>query len=306
MKELKLIFAGLDNAGKTSFLIALRKKYNFYERVKQLKPTIKIEYSSFSFLDRFMINFWDMGGQAKYRKIYLDNTIYFSNTDFLYFLIDIKDDLRFQDSVKYLHELLDIYRDEKMEYTNEVVICFNKYDPEYRENEEFTDRADMLKKLILSQNKDLKFKFFNTTYYDISTLSKAMSYSLNKLLNLKQINMKLEKIVKNYDCSYAILFSESGLMISDYYKNIIDFRDFDKKVCRVNESLEFFQRLVDEDVKLDEKLTFSEERTEYVRKYDIDDENGKITFYLGICAPVKNLDSIKLELNDFQEALISL
>ncbi len=152
MKELKLIFAGLDNAGKTSFLIALRKKYNFYERVKQLKPTIKIAYSSFNFLDRFMINFWDMGGQAKYRKIYLDKTVYFSNTDFLYYLIDIKDDIRFQDSINYLYELLDIFRDEKMEYDNEIIICFNKYDPECRASDEYTDRVEMLRKLILTKN----------------------------------------------------------------------------------------------------------------------------------------------------------
>ena len=76
-KEFKIVIAGLDNAGKTSALIALRQKYNFYERVKLLKPTIKIEFSSFPFFDRYMINFWDMGGQAKYRKIYLNNSIYF-------------------------------------------------------------------------------------------------------------------------------------------------------------------------------------------------------------------------------------
>ncbi|MFW9952338.1 MAG: ADP-ribosylation factor-like protein, partial [Candidatus Thorarchaeota archaeon] len=42
--EYKIVIAGLDNAGKTSALIALRMKYNFYERVKYLKPTIKIDY----------------------------------------------------------------------------------------------------------------------------------------------------------------------------------------------------------------------------------------------------------------------
>ncbi len=35
--EFKLVIAGLDNACKSSALIALRQKYNFYERV------IKIE-----------------------------------------------------------------------------------------------------------------------------------------------------------------------------------------------------------------------------------------------------------------------
>ncbi|MFX0009223.1 MAG: ADP-ribosylation factor-like protein [Candidatus Hermodarchaeota archaeon] len=63
--EYKIVFAGLDNAGKTSALIALRMKYNFYERVKDLKPTIKIDYSSFKFLKKYHVNLWDMGGQKK-------------------------------------------------------------------------------------------------------------------------------------------------------------------------------------------------------------------------------------------------
>ena len=110
MNDLKIIFAGLDNAGKTSFLIALRQKYNFYEHVENLKPTLKIDYNSFTFLNRFLINLWDMGGQEKYRKIYIDHPNYFFASNYFYFLIDIQDELRFDASIKYLHQLLDIFR----------------------------------------------------------------------------------------------------------------------------------------------------------------------------------------------------
>jgi len=303
LDEIKIVFAGLDNAGKTSFLIALRQKYNFYERVKKLKPTIKIDYSSFNFLNRYTVNFWDMGGQAKYRKIYVNNPIYFTSTDYLYFLIDIQDELKFEEAVRYLHELLDIYRDKEMEYSREILICFNKYDPEFRESDEYMDRVEMIKNLILAQNKDMKFKFFNMSYYDISSLSKALAYSLSKLLNLEKINSQLEWIVNKYNCNYAILYTDSGLIISDYYQKIIDFRDFDKKICRINESLEFFQRITDEKVEIDEKLTFSEDRSEYVKKYDIASQKGKAEFYLGICAPSDKLETIKKELEEFQEHL---
>lgn len=306
LDEIKIVFAGLDNAGKTSFLIALRQKYNFYERVRKLKPTIKIDYSSFNFLNRYIVNFWDMGGQAKYRKIYVSNPIYFTSTDYLYFLIDIQDELKFEEAIRYLHELLDIYREKEMQYKKEVLICFDKYDPVFRENEEYMDRVEMIKNLIISQNKDMKFKFFNMSYYDISSLSKALAYSLGKLLNLEKINTKLESIVKEYDCNYAILYTDSGLIISDYYQKVIDFRDFDKKICRINESLEFFQRIKDEEVEIDEKLTYSEDRSEYVKKYDIPSEKGVAEFYLGICAPSNNVETIKKELEEFQEYLKSL
>jgi len=224
----------------------------------------------------------------------------------LYFLIDIQDELKFEEAVRYLHELLDIYRDKEMQYTKEVIICFNKYDPVFRENEEYGDRVEMIKNLIVFQNKNMKFKFFNMSYYDISSLSKALAYSLSELLNLDEINLKLEKIVNDYDCNYAILYTDSGLIISDYYQKVIDFRDFDKKICRINESLEFFQRISDEDVEIDEKVTFSEERTEFVKKYDVPSDKGVSEFYLGICAPSNNVETIKKELEAFQEFLKSL
>ena len=49
LTSIKCVIAGLDNAGKTSFLIALKRKYNFYDQIQKLKPTVKIEYSSFNF-----------------------------------------------------------------------------------------------------------------------------------------------------------------------------------------------------------------------------------------------------------------
>jgi len=303
-REIKLVIAGLDNAGKSSALIALRKKYNFYERVKNLKPTIKIDYSSFKFLETYRINLWDMGGQKKFRKIYVSNPIYFTETNYIYYLIDIQDEIKFEESVKYLHDLLDIYRD--LDYSNEVIICFNKYDPKFKNSEDFFDRAEMIKNLILSQNKDMKFKFFDTSYYDISSISKAISYSLDKLLNLEVIDIGLSKIVNRFSCSYAILYTASGLIISDHYMDVMDIRAFEEKISdRINEDLEFFQRLKDEDVKIDDRVALSEDRTEYVKRYSIISGNIENTFYIGISAPTSKINEIKIELENFRKILIS-
>jgi len=302
--EYKLVIAGLDNAGKSSALIALRKKYNFYERVKNLKPTIKIDYNSFKFLETYRINLWDMGGQKKFRKIYISNPIYFSETDYIYYLIDIQDELKFEESVKYLHDLLDIYRD--LDYSNEVMICFNKYDPKFKKSEDFFDRAEMIRNLIVSQNKDMKFKFFDTSYYDISSISKAISYSLNKLLNLEVIDVELSKIVNQFSCSYAILYTASGLIISDHYMDIMDIRAFEEKISsKINDDLEFFQRLKDEDVKIDDRVALSEDTTEYVKRYSIISGNIENTFYIGISAPTSKINEIKIELEKFRKILLS-
>jgi len=302
--EIKLIIAGLDNAGKTSFLIALRQKYNFYERVKILKPTINIDYSSFNFLNLYCINLWDMGGQERFRKIYINNPVYFTDTNYLYYLIDVQDELRFEESIQYLSDLLDIFR--SLEYSNEIIICFHKYDPKFKNSEDFVDRIEMIKNLVLTRNKDLQFRFFNTSYYDISSLSKALSYSLNKLLNTERINSKLQNIVVNFNCNHLTLYTSDGLIISDYYNETMDIRDFEEIITnKINDHLEFFQRLGDHDVNIDERMTFSKENTEYVKKFDISIGNEITTFYLGISTPLRKILELKKEVDKLEIILES-
>jgi small GTP-binding protein len=303
-KDIKIVLAGLDNAGKTSFLIALRRKYNFYERVKNLKPTIKIDYSSFNFFNH-LVSCWDMGGQEKYRRVYVNNPIYFEETDYLYFIIDIQDELKIESAVKYLHELLIIYR--SMNYSKEFIICFNKNDPKYRDNEEFADRMEMVQNLVLTQNQDLQFKFFKTSIYDIASLSKAMSYSLNKLLDLGEINRKIRSFIKDFGSNYAILYTNSGLIISDSYTETMDARDFEEIISsKISEDLKFFQRLADEEVGIDGRLTYVENNMEYVKKYEIKLKDKMVLFYLGVSAPPNRLKEIKEELENFQPNLESL
>ncbi len=299
--DVKIVISGLDNAGKSSFIIALRHKYDFYERVKKLKPTIKIDYSSFRFIN-YLISCWDMGGQSKYREIYVKNPIYFEETDYLYYIIDIQDELKIEKSIKYFHEILDIYRG--LKYSNEVMICFNKYDPKYRKNEEFADRIDMVKKLILTENKDVKIKFFKTSIYDIASLSKALSYSLSKLLNLELINSKLKNYLKKFDSNYVILYTNSGLIISDYYTETMDTKEFDEIISsKISDDLKFFQRLADEDVGIDGRLTYVDNKMEYVKKFEVHINNKKNLFYLGISAPPNKLKAIKDEIESFYKDL---
>jgi small GTP-binding protein len=302
LKEFKIVVAGLDNAGKTSALIALRQKYNFYERVKNLKPTIKIDYSSFKFLKTFHINLWDMGGQKKFRKIYVSNPIYFEDTDYIYYLIDIQDELKFEDTVKYLHEVLDIYR--TLGYSNEVIICFNKFDPQFRNNVDFLDRTRMIKELILSQNKDMKFQFYNTSYYDISSISQAFSHSLNNLLNLDDLDNGLNKLVSHFNCRYAILYTDSGIIISDHYLDTMDIREFEDKIShKISEDLEFFQRIKDENVNIDDRIAFSEDNADYVKKFSIISQNKANIFYLAVSTTISNINEIKIEFEKLRNVL---
>ena len=61
---------GLDNAGKTSIITAIKKRFGFEEEVSGLRPTRKISRDTFNFLGIEIIRL-DFGGQAVYRYDYL-------------------------------------------------------------------------------------------------------------------------------------------------------------------------------------------------------------------------------------------
>ncbi len=292
MKELKIAFAGLDNAGKTSFLIALRKKYNFHEFVKELLPTKLIEFNAFNFLNQYNVNIWDMGGQEKYRQLYVKNLIYFEETDFLYYMIDIQDESRFEATLSYLKKILAIYKD--LEYNKEVIICLSKYDPKLKNNSNIMTRKQELIKLISEQNPEMHFKFFDTSYYDIASLTLAMSYSLNQIVQINELQEYIKSFGKNFECQYVILYSDNGLIISDYYGEIFDTKDFEERISnKISDDLRFFQELLDKKEEFSERTSFFNDHKEYVKKFIIDGERGKIIFYFGIAT--NNLKQIEMK-----------
>jgi len=294
MKSFKIIVAGLDYAGKTSSIIALRQKYNFYEKVKNLKPTIKIEYNSFDFLNEYEINLWDMGGQAKYRKMYLDRPTYFEDTNYLYYYIDIQDENKISTSIDYLKELLKIFRD--LEYSNEVIVCIHKYDPKLRRDKIVLDRIRAIKEQ-LSQIHDFEFKFFRTSIFDIASLSKAISYTLNKLIDLKVLDLALKSLMRKFKGNYAVLYTDDGVILVDSYREVLDSMQYEQQIKeKISQDLVLIQKLKDDNVEFSERVDYNDTVIEYLKKYDI---NGN-TFYLKMNTPNLDEDGINLLKQNFK------
>lgn len=302
LREFKLIFAGLNNAGKTSFLIALRKKYNFYERVAELKPTIMIDYSSFNFLNQWQINCWDMGGQEKYRSLFVDNPVYFADTDFLYYIIDIQDEKKFDESVAYLNTLVSVFK--QADYKNEIIVCFNKFDPDLKNRDYILDQIEILKKRITSLTSEIKLKFFDTTIYDISSLSKAMSFSLNTQLNLNPVQMKLENLVNNFNLKHAILYTEYGLIISDYYYKPIDSREFEESIFeRINKNMVFIQKVYDSNMEFTDVFFDFTDKIEYLKKIDVASSTRNTYVFINILGESLNKADLAQPLYELKETL---
>lgn len=126
------------------------------------------------------------------------------------------------------------------------------------------------------------------------------------MLNTERINSKLQTIFVNFNCNHLTLYTSDGLIISDYYNETMDIRDFEEIITnKINDHLEFFQRLGDRDVNIDERMTFSKENTEYVKKFDISIGNEITTFYLGISTPLRKILELKKEVDKLEIILES-
>jgi len=208
---LKIIVSGLDNAGKTSILTALDKKYDFERDIVQLKPTIRVEYHKMNFLKNNTI-FWDMGGQETYREIYVKyQSVYFDETDLLIYVIDVQDPDRFDDSLEYLNAILTFFSESEMDVP--IIITFHKYDPELKADEEILANIEKLREKI-----DFNILFQQSSIYDIISIVQLVSYGLSvfhkKFFELSEL---LEHYIEIFNNQALIVFDRNGIIVSEYY-----------------------------------------------------------------------------------------
>ncbi|KAG5643583.1 ADP-ribosylation factor-like protein 2 [Asterophora parasitica] len=96
-KEMRILFLGLDNAGKTTIL----KKLNG-EDIRGISPTLGFNIKTFAH-GKYTLNIWDVGGQRTLRPYWRN---YFEQTDAIVWVVDSTDRMRMADCKEELHALL--------------------------------------------------------------------------------------------------------------------------------------------------------------------------------------------------------
>ncbi|MFX1320685.1 MAG: ADP-ribosylation factor-like protein [Promethearchaeota archaeon] len=241
----KIVVSGLDNAGKTSILTALDKKYDFQRDIMELKPTIRVEYHKMNFLTT-LVNFWDMGGQEIYREIYQKNQdVYFDGTDLLIYVIDIQDPNRFDNSLEYLNSILQFFKESDMNVP--IIVTFHKYDPDLKNDETILVNIEKLREMICNKYSTFKVLFQRSSIYDIISVIQLVSYGLSvfdeKFFELSEL---LENYLEQFNSQALIVFDRNGIIISEYYSEEIETDTYIELLESIKEHLFLLKRMQEE------------------------------------------------------------
>ena len=158
-REKKILFLGLDNAGKTTILYNLK----LHEITTVTVPTIGFNVEEVQLTDNIKITIWDIGGQDKIRFHWRH---YYGGTDAVIFIIDSADRDRFHTVRKEIENLL---KEPELAKIPFMLLC-NKQDlPHHRTAHEiakdlrvtelFADRPFLIKGVVASEIKIDNFKW---------------------------------------------------------------------------------------------------------------------------------------------------
>ena len=211
----KILFTGLDAAGKTSIILSLMREIS---KIAILAPTKSASRRTYNFLGTD-ISEWDLGGQKRYREEYLKNPKFFDLTDITIYVIDIQNRARIEEALDYLNEIIKIFI--KLKIDPPIYIFFHKYDPVFV-SKAYKETGDFIRKLelLVRELSDKKVLFFKTSIYNLPTIISAMSTVLLSKYPKKDL---LEKTIKDFAPKFKAegieLIDDNSLVIASHYKN---------------------------------------------------------------------------------------
>ncbi len=219
MSEMKkILFCGIDNAGKTSILHVLKKNYSF---LNKLKPTKGIERSKSKILELEFV-LWDLGGQKQYLSQYFDRKEFiFSDLSLLYFIIDIQDEMRFDSVLEYLENIITVFRETNQNPS--IIVFFHKIDPDIKHTTNVKLFTKDLHKKVTKIAPDFNIAFFNTSIFERWSIIAAFSSGIRALSdkNVQRIIEYLEEWAEHYGANSVLLMNEDDIVIGEFSKDDI-------------------------------------------------------------------------------------
>ncbi len=199
---MKIAILGLDNCGKTSFLSVIS---NNFGTIPSLRPTKGIARSSTNVLGQEVF-LWDFGGQETYRKGYLATPDHFEEIDLIFYLLDIQNPSRFNESKTYLTDILEKLGNFPLE---RLILCFHKADPELSKSSEMMQNIDQAYDLTSDIIEEVRLIQF-TSIFDEHSIYKAFSVGINKISDRTElIEAQLNQLLTS-DRGLSFILLRSG------------------------------------------------------------------------------------------------
>ena len=212
-RKMKIILSGLDNSGKTSFILSVDRKFS---KLIGLKPTLGADVSSIEALGT-TIFLWDLGGQRTYHERYLNKAqIYLFEADLLFYFIDIRDEERFKESIEYLKKVRTALKN--LEQKTPIIYIFSKGDPDIINTEEIQSNIKILKRGLINLSSNGDLEIYVTSVFEIFSILRAFSSGIAKLSpNRKLIEQNLSEFSSLTGSSLILLLSSDGLVLAEHF-----------------------------------------------------------------------------------------
>ncbi|MFX1374630.1 MAG: ADP-ribosylation factor-like protein [Promethearchaeota archaeon] len=213
----KLLFTGLDDAGKTSIILSLQREFS---KIALLSPTRGAQRRVFDFLGKEIAE-WDLGGQISYRISYLKNPgKYFDGTEIAIYVIDIQNKPRIPEAISYFKDVIEQFQ--KLEIEPPIYIFLHKYDPALKRGalNEMENLLIDLKEQIKTATDYKELYFYETSIYDFGSIIKAMSEILLSLYPKSElIDKTIVEFAKKINSDGIVVIDDNSLVIGSYYKD---------------------------------------------------------------------------------------
>lgn len=302
-RKVKILFTGLDRAGKTSFLLAVRKKYS--EIIKTL-PTKGVERSQENLLsmEGTQISLWDLGGQRQYReKYFAQSKIYLYNVDLLFFFFDIQDVERIPEALTLFNRICDSLK-ELREFPP-IIICLNKYDPDLVASTEINKNVSLIQKKIKKYSNDFSLKIFKTSIFDNWSVISAYSYGLSQLSpNRELFKHLLKHLSEETNAEALLLLNENGIILSNYSRDKISGKVFEISAPHFQKLYKTFKefKLLEKDFIISSGITDNSKNLIF-KKIEVEKYNFYLLIFLKKDIKIKTIEE---SLPEFSKNVVEL
>ncbi len=207
-RRIKILFTGLENTGKTSFLLTLNRRFS---KLINLKPTDNLMHEPLNFLGTSILK-WDIPGKKELREMILKKSeIYLFETDVLYYFIDVQN-IRLKESCQFLMNIkkhLDKYDEE-----TPIIFILTKFDQDLINDPQIIENVNKIKANFSNIMGKHPYEFFETSIFSIYTILSAFSYGIRQLSpNQELINHLLGSFIRENRIVSIHLLNESGIVI---------------------------------------------------------------------------------------------